>query len=185
MRAREMTKKSLTDVVRVMFDELSPFDSDERKRAVQAVMTLLGEEAIKPQQDEREIHDDGAAKGLNARVKSWMRLNSLSMGQLEQTFHIENGGIEVIATVPGKNNKEKVRNAYVLFGVAHFIMTGEQRFDDAGARELCERYGFYDPTNHAKYFKDASEFGGSKERGWILTPAGMKQGAELIASLAR
>jgi hypothetical protein len=180
-----MTKKSLTETVRVLFDELSPLESEDRRRAVQAVLTLLGETASDSRQDESKVHDDEAANGLSARARAWLRQNSLSIEQLQHTFLIENGAVELIATIPGKSNREKVRNAYVLFGISNYLIAGEQRFDDQGARALCEGLGIYDHTNHAKYLKGGDEFSGSRERGWILTPVGMKHGANLIASLAQ
>lgn len=180
-----MTKKSLTEVVRILFEELSPLESDERKRAVQAVMTLLGEETIKPEQESTEVPGSDEMASLSARARSWMRQNNLSTEQLQQTFLIQDGAFEIIATIPGKNNKEKVRNAYILSGLSHFMATGEQRFDDAGARALCERHGFYDSTNHAKYLKDGNEFAAtaSRERAWTLTPSGLRAAANLIKEI--
>lgn len=180
-----MAKKPLTEVVRVLFDELSPYDSDERKRAMQSVMVLLGETASPPMEDGPANSGGGELAALSGRAKNWVLQNGLSIGQLEQVFHFENGQVELIASIPGKNNKEKVRNAYVLYGFSLFLLNGEQRFDDAGARTICERHGFYDHTNHSKYLKDGNEFSGSKDKGWILTPGGMKHAASLIVGLAQ
>jgi hypothetical protein len=102
------------------------------------------------------------------------------MEQLEHSFLIKNGSAEIIAQIPGGSNREKVRNAYVLVGIANFLRTGDQKFDDTDARSLCERFGIYDSTNHSKYMKGGNEFTGSREKGWTLTMPGLKVGANLV-----
>jgi hypothetical protein len=178
-----MSKKTISEVVGAIVEELTPLGSEERRRVIHAVMTLLGEEVVKIPHPGAEQGGVSGAEGLNVRAKSWMRQNNLSMEQLEQTFLIQDEAVEVIATVPGNNNKEKVRNAYVLTGISQFLRTGDQRFDDSVARSLCERLGFYDRTNHAKYMKGGNEFTGSKESGWTVTIPGLKAGANLIKDI--
>jgi len=175
--------KTIVEVVGTIVDELTPFGSDERRRAVDAAMTLLGEEKIKPPRADVTQGDDEDLGTLSPRVKTWMRQNNLSMQELQQAFHIENGLAEIIAEIPGKNNKEKVRNAYILTGVSNFILAGEQKFDDTTARALCERVGIYDSTNHSKYMKIGNEFTGSRERGWTVTIPGLKAGANLVKEI--
>jgi hypothetical protein len=176
-----MAKKTLLDSIKTIVDELTPLGSDDRKRAIQAAMTVLGEEAIRPVQPEPVPIPE--AENLPLRVRNWMRQNDISMQQLQQVFHIENGTAEIIAEIPGRNNKEKVRNAYVLTGISNFLVAGEQRFDDVAARALCERFGLYDSTNHAKYVKGGNEFTGSRERGWTVTIPGLKAAATLIKDI--
>jgi hypothetical protein len=177
--------KTLSEIVGTIVIELTPLGSEERKRAVHAAMTLLGEEVIKalPARVEQTEHD--GAETLPSRVRTWMRQNDLSMGEIQQVFHIDNETVEIIAEIPGKNNKEKVRNAYILTGVSNFLLTGEQRFDDTTARGLCERVGIYDSTNHAKHMKDGNEFTGSRERGWTVTIPGLKVGANLVKGIGK
>lgn len=180
---QKMTK-SLAEIVGTIVSELSPLGSEERKRAVHAAMTLLGEQSTgSPMASADQSRLDGA-ETLPPRVRAWMRQSGLSMNQIQQVFHIDNGTVEVIAEVPGRNNREKVRNAYVLTGVSSFLLTGEQRFDDVAARALCERFGIYDSTNHAKYMKGGNEFTGSKDRGWTLTSPGLKQAAVVVSGLS-
>lgn len=176
-----MTNKTLLDRIKTIVDELTPLGSDDRKRAVQAAMTVLGEESIRPVQPEPVPIPE--AENLSLRVRNWMRQNDISLQQLQQVFDIESGTAEIIAEIPGRNNKEKVRNAYVLTGVSNFLVTGEQRFDDAAARTLCERFGIYDSTNHTKYVKGGNEFTGSRERGWTVTIPGLKAAAALIRDI--
>lgn len=179
-----MTTKTLVEIVGSIVNELTPLGSEERRRAVLAAMTLLGEEAISSSHLDVGRTDDEALERIHVRARSWMRQNGISVDQLAEAFLIGDENVEIIGAIPGPNNKEKVRNTYVLTGVSLFLLTGEQRFDDAAARSLCERFAFYDPTNHSKYMKDQKEFTGSRERGWILTMPGLKTAARLIKEMS-
>jgi hypothetical protein len=150
---------------------------------------LLGETPIKatstaPYTPQGEQGEDDVDSKMPVRARTWIRQSGLSVEQLHQVFHFGDDGIEIIASeIPGKNYREKTRNAYMLCGISKFLASGEAKFDDRAARELCERSGFYDQTNHAKYMKFGNEFTGSKDKGWTLTAPGLKQGAALILSL--
>jgi hypothetical protein len=180
--------KSITDVVSVVVGALQPLESEERHRVVSASMTLLGESGFRSPKsvdddNERAEEDSGALPG---RASSWMKQNSVSLEQLRQVFHWTDGTVEVIAAeMPGKNNKEKVRNAYILLGIAQLLSSGVASFDDKSARALCEKLGIYDHTNHMKAMKGGNEFTGSKDKGWTLTAPGLKHGAALVAGLAK
>jgi hypothetical protein len=186
--------RTLAEIVGAIVDELTPLGSDERKRAVHAAMTLLGEDVIgvntsaanTSAASTHQNRADGAdgTEALPPRVRSWMRQNNLSMDHVQHVFHINNDTAEIIAEIPGRNNREKVRNAYVLTGISNFLVTGEQRFDDTTARGLCERVGIYDSTNHAKSMKGGNEFVGSRSGGWTITSPGLKHAAGLILELS-
>jgi hypothetical protein len=174
-----MSNKTLSQVVGKIVEELESLSSDERKRAVQAAMTILGEEAIKSSQAADESIE-GAEK-IHVRARTWMKQNEITVDQLQQVFLMDG---EVIASIPGDNKKDQVRNAYILTGVARFLFAGEQKFDDAPAKALCESRGLYDSTNHSKSTKSGSDFTGSKQNGWTITQPGLKAGALLIKSIA-
>jgi hypothetical protein len=183
-----MASKSITDVVAIIVRELTEFSSEERQRAVQASLTILGESSIAAARTSSDVRGEeaGASFDVPARARTWIRQNDLSDDQLVQVFHFDNGNVEVITpSVPGKNNRERVRNAYVLLGIAQLLASGEPRFDDKAARALCEQQGFYDHTNHMKHMKGGNEFTGSKDKGWVLTSPGLKCGAVLVASCAK
>jgi hypothetical protein len=175
--------KTIAQIVGSIVDELSALSSEERKRAVQAAMTLLGEDTIKavPQIEEVTV----GTERLNMRVRAWMKQNEISMDELQQAFLIDNDNVEVIATVPGSNKKEQTQNAYILTGIGRFLLTGEQKFDDASARSLCQRFGFYDSANHAKHTKANSGFTGASQSGWTITQPGLKAGAALVKTIAK
>ncbi|WP_298368393.1 hypothetical protein [uncultured Bradyrhizobium sp.] len=182
-----MTQKSITDIVAAIVAELTPLQSDERQRVIQASLVLLGESplAVGKKLPEAQSETD-YGNDVPARARTWMKQNHLSVNQVQQVFHTSSDGVEIIISeIPGKGNRDKVRNAYVLLGIAGLISSNEPRFDDREARALCERYGFFDGTNHMKYMKGGNEFTGSKEKGWTLTAPGLKQGAAIILNLTK
>ncbi|MDP2621156.1 MAG: hypothetical protein Q8P46_13465 [Hyphomicrobiales bacterium] len=186
-----MTTKPMTDIVSAIVTELRPLESVERLRVVQASLALLGETPVLPSQPGTAESSGSAGVGgepsdLPLRTRTWLKQNQLSMEQVEQVFHLEGEDVDVIAAeIPGKFNKEKVRNAYILVGIARMLTSGEAKFDDKVARAFCEQHGFYDHTNHMKYMKGGNEFTGTKAKGWTLTSPGLKRGAELVKELSQ
>lgn len=182
-----MAKKSITEVVGSIVDELTPLGSEDRRRVIHAALTLLGEgstNSTKPSLVEDE--SGGEPDALPIRARTWVKQNGLSLEQIHQVYHLSNDEADVIASeIPGKINRDRVRNAYILLGIGRFLSTGEAKFDDKAARALCESSGIYDATNHTKFMKGGNEFTGTKEKGWTLTAPGLKRGAALIAELSK
>jgi hypothetical protein len=176
-----MSKKSITQAVAQVVDELTDFSPEERRRIVQASLTLLGD-ATSPLGD--GVADKNEGHGFPPKAHMWMKQYGLTAEQMSQVFHPGENGMEIIAQIPGANRREQVRNAYVLLGIAQMLTQGETKFDDKSARQLCESRGFFDGTNHMKYMK-GSEFIGSKEKGWVLTTPGLKHGASLVTELSK
>ena len=108
----------------------------------------------------------------------------LTLAQVERVFDISNQGVTVIASeAPGKNDKQRTHNVYVLQGLSRLLASGEATFDDKDARKLCEDLGCYNKPNHALYMGDKGNLlTGSKGGGWKLTAPGLKHGAELVNS---
>src|SRR5262245_59372781 len=115
-----------------------------------------------------------------------MRTYGITSAQLSHVFHLDGGTSEVIASeAPGKNGKEKTINAYVLTGISAFLQSGEAKFDDKTARDVCKLMGCFNEGNHAYYLKGkGNALGGTKDSGWTLTGPGLKSGAELVKALA-
>jgi hypothetical protein len=179
-----MTKKTTTQAVTSIVKELSEFTSDERHRIVQASLMLLGEASVPQRTSTGADGEEAEDNGLPAKARSWMKQHNLTLEQLNQVFHFGDNGIDIIASIPGATKKQQVQNAYVLLGVARLLASGETKFDDMSARELCESGGFFDHTNHMKAMK-GSEFTGSREKGWVLTAPGLKHGASLVVELSK
>lgn len=185
-----MTKPDLPTLTTDLYKLLEPHETDVRQRAVRAVMVMLGDNAqaasvagaagaLSPDEE-----PDGSA--LPIKVKGWMRTHNITREQLGNVFHLDGGASEVLPTgAPGKNGKEQTINAYVLTGIAGFLHTGEAKFDDKTARDVCRSMGCFNEGNHAYYLKGRGNvIGGTKDSGWTLTGPGLKLGAELVKKLA-
>ena len=172
-----------------LYTLLKPLEAEDRKKVVRAALTLLGEVDVPPTgtspRKEASLLDEGS-KQFAPKVASWLQKSGLDEEILTQVFHIEGESVEIIAgDVPGKSGKEKAINAYLLTGFKNYLETGDGKFDDKSAREVCKALGCYGDTNHATYIKDRGNLiGGSKTLGWTLTAPGMKAVSELIKEIA-
>ncbi|SRR6266540_242935 len=176
-----MPKPNIAEVATKIVELLTPFDSDERRRATHAAFTLLGES---PNGTTKDASVVGATRNetIPARAQSWLRQNGLTREQLEHAFQIEGDVVELIAAaVPGKTDKERTLNVYVLIGIARLLATGDASFDDKTARHACKNLGCFNEANHSSYMKDkGNKITGSKDGGWKLTAPGLAHGAGLI-----
>jgi hypothetical protein len=179
-----VAKNKLAEITTKMVDLLADLTPEERQRVTQAALTLLGN----PPPAESSGEEKGGDKELGAfsgLPLSWIKQNSLSSRELEQVFHVADGSMDVIATeIPGKSNREKTLNAYVLAGISRLLSSGKPNFDDKSARALCQSSGCYDAANHALTLKNKGNlFTGTKDKGWVLTAPGLKFGANLVKTL--
>lgn len=188
-----MATKKATEIVSEIVNLLTPIDSAERIRVIQASMTLLGEplsmapsRTSAPGTNANEV-DEGGPSTLPPRARAWVKQNGVSLEELQQVFHLEDGTADVIAgDLPGKNRKEKTYTAYVLAGLSKLLSTGTPTFDDKTARALCESSGCYDSANHSVHIKErGNEFTGTKEKGWALTAPGLKRAAALVKEMTK
>lgn len=189
-----MADKKPTEIVAEIVDLLTPLESSERLRVIQASLMLLGETlATSPRRAAGDIGGgnvegfDNEASDLPDRARTWMRQHGVSLEELQQVFHLQDGSADVIAgEIPGKNKKEKTLNAYVLTGLAKLLSTGNAAFDDKSARALCVSSGCYDESNHSSTIRDkGNEFAGTKDTGWTLTSPGLKRAASLVKEIAK
>jgi hypothetical protein len=167
---------------------LEPLESDERQKVIKAVLTILGEASTSSTGNGGGgAHNSGEAgqrlSVTSPRSKTWMQQNGLTAEQIEQVFDLATG--EVIASeVPGKSDKEKTYNAYVLLGIGRLLASGDASFDDKSARKLCESLGCFIRANHARYMAEKPNvLVGTKEKGWKVTAPGLGRGADVVKEL--
>jgi hypothetical protein len=183
-----MANKKTTEIVSEVVELLTPIESPERLRIIQACLTLLGETFPvgpgRPADSGKAADDEGEASTLPARARAWMKQYGVSPEEIQQVFHLENGNAEVIAgEIPGKNKKEKTYSCYILTGLAKLLCTGAPTFDDKEARALCVSSGCYDMSNHSVTIKErGNEFAGTKDA-WTLTAPGLKRAATLVKEM--
>lgn len=182
-----MTVNNTMEIVAKFVELLTPLPTEERQRVIGAALVLLGENPPSLQR----VGADGSGfanedVNLPQRAQVWLKQNQLTMDTIEEVFHITGSDVDVIAhDMPGKNNKEKTLNAYLLTGIKQLLATGEASFEDKQARALCKSSGCYSEANHATYLKGkGNEMNGSKEKGWVLTAPGLKRSATLIKEAA-
>ena len=181
----ESLMTDLKTLVSGLYDLLEPAEPADRKKAIKAAMTMLGDDAPvadqKPGKGAGDLadDDDGDNSEFNAKARTWMSRNKVTAEEIAHVFHVEGETVDVIVdTVPGKNTKAQAINAYMLTGIAEFLKTGESKFTDKVARETCKKLA---ETNHSTHMKKPGNvLSGSKESGWTVTGPGMKTAAELI-----
>lgn len=177
----------LATVMTKVIEVLTPLDSDQRKRVIQAAFALLGEEpALKTpgshSSKKNDVADEDVIEGISKAAAVWLAKAKITKEQLEQYLHIDGGAAKVIS-LPGNATKriDQVVHTYLMQGLAAFLAAGEASFSDKDARDLCEHFGCYDHTNHAKYIKEfGNRITGSKNAGWKLTAPGLAAASELL-----
>lgn len=183
----KIRKIRTADIVAKVVDILTPLQSDDRQRVIRASLTLLEEDMPDSSSGRSKNGGDSGTASLSPRARGWATQNGLSIDDLQQVFHMENGTVEIITPeLPGKSNKEKTYNAYILAGISRLLASDRPNFDDKSARAVCESSGCFDVNNHATYLKNkGNEFTGSKSTGWTLTAPGLKRGAALVRELTQ
>jgi hypothetical protein len=183
----------LKEVSNSIYDVLRPLQSEERQRAIRSALVLLGEDfpigarPKSPAKDEPQGDDERGEAVIGLGAKRWAGKYGISNEDLEHVFHIDGDKVDVILDhAPGKNDKERAINSYTLAGLAEFLRTGEGRFTDKAARDVCRKLGCYDPNNHSVYIKRPGNIiSGTKDGGWTLTGPGQKAAADLVKQIVK
>src|ERR1700694_445630 len=115
---------NLKELVGSLYDLLEPVDPADRKKAIKATMTMLGDTA--------DLHSDKGGKSgeaddhgdsdLPAKARQWMNKYNVTQEHLNYVIHVENGAAEVIAhEAPGSSTKATTINGYVLSGISQLL----------------------------------------------------------------
>jgi hypothetical protein len=193
-----MAKKAvaLPTVANSIYELLEPLKPTDRIKAINAALTLLGDDLMsagsskgKAKDDTRGAADDddgdGASVEVSIKGRAWMRKYKVTDNQLGEIFDFDSEVVDVIADdVPGSTSKVKTINAYVITGIGEYLKTGDVKFTDQAARTVCKHIGCLNSANHASYMgAKGNLFNGTKKAGWKLTAPGLKKGAELIVAI--
>lgn len=176
---------ALTDAMTKVVEVIAPLTSEERVRVIQAAMALLGEQAAPLSKGTKVAAPPaGDWSDVAPAAVTWLSKNGLTRQEIEQWFHLEADKTTALALAGNATNRsEQAINTYLMLGFAAFLARGDSSFTDRDARDLCEHFGCYDESNHAKIFR---EFGnrvtGSKTAGWKLTAPGLAAVATLLRS---
>jgi hypothetical protein len=128
--------------------------------------------------------DDGFT-GISPVAQKWIQRNGLQAEQLSSIFSLGGDEIDLVANkVPGKSKRAKMRNVFLLKGVAAYLSGGAARIAHDKVKEACTHYDAYDAPNFATYMKEfVSEISGSKESGYTLTARGLANAATLVKEI--
>jgi hypothetical protein len=128
-----MAKKAvaLPAISNSIYDLLKPLDSPDRLRAINAALTLLGDNTMssgsgkgKLKEDSHEDEGSGNAADMSSKGRAWMRKYKVTDDQIAEIFDLDGETAEVIADeVPGNSAKVKTINAYVITGIAQYLKT--------------------------------------------------------------
>lgn len=179
---------NLPDVVGDIYKLLDPLESADRQKVIKSAMMLLGENVNSGVAAEASNgfsgSDDESAFGVKAT--RWMGQNRIAASAIDEIFHKDGDNVEIIVgEVPGRGNKGKSQNCYLLSGVRTLLKSDDPKFTDAEAVSLCKHMGCYDQANHAKTRSDLGNIvAGSKASGFALPAPGLRAAAELIKNMA-
>jgi len=182
--------KNIADVTTKIFEQLKELAAEERLRAVNAALTLLGEPVLATGHQRTTVEgrskgekSDETVDGVSEKAAAWIRKSGIEADALEEVFHIDGGKVELIGEAMGKSKRQQTVNTYLLTGVAAFLQSGNPEFSDDTARTYCQHFGCYDSPNHSNYVKAfGNKITGSKASGWKLTAPGLKAAAGLLTS---
>ena len=177
--------KGIAEATVKIFEQLQGLeDPEERLRAVNAALTMLGTPAAgsRLSQTTTPQNDESSAEGTSDKAKAWIRKNKLESSDLEEMFHFDNGKVELnLDKAIGSSKRQQTVNTYLLTGVAAYLETGTPAFSDSNARQHCQNLGCYDSPNHSNYVKAfGNKVIGSKDAGRKLTAPGLAAAAQLI-----
>jgi hypothetical protein len=184
-------------VLVTVIDALRPLPGENRVRIVESALLFLGtpwrEERVSTVPRSARLREAGDESGVDAgtsaalprRAQVWLSQSHLALEDLDDVFYRTGGGVRVIATqVPGRTNKDRTCQCYLLSGVRALLESGNARFDDSEGRQLCRELGCFDSSNHMTYLRaTGNHLTGSKDAGFELTQPGLRAAAELVRSM--
>ncbi len=177
-----------TEVLTKVIDLLKPLNPDDRQRTVSAAFTFLGDDGWRGGDNRSSAetsHRSANGGGQQGSREIWMKQQGVTEEHLDLVFLFHSDGKFDVHGVPGKTKKEKTLNAYVLTGLGVYLSSGTRDFSDELARELCQRVGCLDKSNHATTLTDkGADFSGDKTKGWMITNVGLKSGAMIVKAAA-
>jgi hypothetical protein len=141
-------------------------------------------DALNYRTEEEETGNEDV-EGISPVAKKWISRNSIPAEKLSTLFSLGVEEIDLVAKkIPGSSKREKLRNVFLLKGIAAYLGTGVARITYDQLKEAATHYNAYDAPNFAATIKTmASEASGSKEGGYTLTARGLTSATELIKEL--
>lgn len=194
------------DAIGSIYSALADLDADARNRVLDFVMSKLKMNKQSLSQDEVPISssspvannysilptsindvqiDGNELDGISPPGKKWITRNGIDPVKLMKVFSLGVEEIDLVSkTVPGKGKAPRMRNVFLLKGIAAYLGTGSPRFTHEQAKEACFHYDAYDASNFATHLKNmGADVSGSKESGYTLTARGLAEGTTLVKNM--
>lgn len=193
--------------ISIVYDALRSLDKEAQGRVLSYVTQKLGIQS--PSSDPGDLADDGRAEvstsersrvvsapgddagmpeameGVSPIAQRWIARSGLSVESLSSIFSIGGDEIDVIAkSVPGKSKKARLRNVFLLRGIAAYLSSGSARSSYQQVKETALHYDAFDSPNFAAHLKSlGAEVSGTKAAGYALTARGLSSATELVKEM--
>jgi hypothetical protein len=183
---------SLLNVVSECHKLLNALDGATRSKAIKMLLLAFDETEVAqsvpshstPLPPPVDVEHLGAGQ-LNRRVQYWLKKYDVREQDLERVLDFDNG-YTLIAHIPGESKREQSINCYLVAGLQAMLSTGEPKFRDDEAVNLCKREGCYDRANHSTTRTQLGKrVTGDKESAFTLTSLGLEQAAMLVKDMLK
>lgn len=125
-------------------------------------------------------------EGISPAGKKWITRSGIKPAKLMSVFSLGIDEIDLVSkSVPGNTKSQRMRNVFLLKGVAAYLGTGTARFTHEQIKETCLHYDAWDTPNFANIFKTMSpDVSGGKDAGYTLTAKGISEATALVKSMS-
>jgi hypothetical protein len=125
-------------------------------------------------------------EGISPIGKKWITRSGIRPAKLMSIFSLGIDEIDLVCkSVPGATKSKRMRNVFLLKGIAAYLGTGAARFTHEQVKETSLHYDAWDGPNFANIYKTMSaDISGSKEIGYTLTAKGISEATALIKSIS-
>ena len=129
---------------------------------------------------------DDELEGISPAGKKWITRNGIKTSNLMSIFSLGIDDIDLVSkSVPGTKKAQRMKNVFLLKGIAAYVGTGTARFNHEQIKEACLRYDAWDQSNFAAYYKTLSaDVSGGKDLGYTLTAKGISEATTLVKSMS-
>lgn len=128
---------------------------------------------------------DDEFEGISPVGKKWITRSGIKPSKLMSIFSLGIDEIDLVSkSVPGGKKAQRMRNVFLLKGIAAYLGTGSAKFTHEQIKETCLHYDAWDSPNFANIYKTMSpDVSGTKETGYTLTAKGISEATNLIKSI--
>jgi hypothetical protein len=199
--AKQIKQKEDPEIIAIseVYDSLKDLDAEARSRVLKYVSGKLNisssvsnstsykddTQLTGNQQSDSFIKTEVEFEGISPAGKKWITRSGISQSKLMSIFSLGIDEIDLVSkSVPGTKKAQRLKNVFLLKGLAAYLGTGAARFTHEQIKETCLHYDAWDGPNFASIFKTmAAEVSGGKDSGYTLTAKGISEATILVKSM--